>query len=242
MSKKLLADFTTATTFVIISTVSAQALEETTLNVIAGVSTMNQTKLGELPFYETTLVEDSEGMVTASVTSIDQLNIGGTEVMRLIEAGVTDIGTSAFAYFGNEVPAASGVDLPGLFTTVDELRAGVDAYRSIIDETLAKEYNAKLLGVWSISSITLFCRGDVTSLADLKGKNIRSYGSMLSALYEGLALTQSLWPMLRSCQLSNAALSTARPPELFPGMCQNGERSLIRFINCLSARRTGSLQ
>lgn len=186
MNRISLATVVTAATFAMTAAVSAQNLEETKLNVIAGVSTMNQTKLGELPFYETTLVEDSGGMVTASVTSLDQLNIGGTEVMRLIEAGATDIGTSAFAYFGNEVPAASGVDLPGLFATVDELRAGVDAYRSVIDETLAEEYNAKLLGVWSISNIMLFCRGDVTSLADLKGKNIRSYGSMLSALYEGL--------------------------------------------------------
>ncbi|MEN2979254.1 TRAP transporter substrate-binding protein [Tistrella bauzanensis] len=164
----------------------AKDLDHTELNVVAGVSTMNQYLLGEKPFYETVIVEDSEGAVSANVTSLDSLNIGGTDVMRLIESGATDIGTSAFAYFGNEVPAASGVDLPGLFSTLDELRAGVDAYRPVLDKTLAEQYNAKLLGVWGISNIMVFCRGEVTSLADLKGKNIRSYGTMLSALYEGL--------------------------------------------------------
>lgn len=165
---------------------TAQMLDKTELNVVGGVSTMNQFSLVEKPFYDKTLVENSQGAVTASVTSLDQLNIGGTDVMRLIESGATDIGTSAFAYFGNEVPAASGVDLPGLFTTLDELRVGVEAYRPTIEATLAEQYNAKLLGVWGVSNIMLFCRGEVTSLADLKGKNIRSYGTMLSALYEGL--------------------------------------------------------
>jgi len=167
----------------------AQDLAETKLNVITMFSSLNGYKIVELPFWTEEIPERSGGKVTAEVATLDQLNLSGGEVMRLLALGTTDVASSAPVYLTSEVPAMGGLELPGLFVDLNQQREGMNAYRPVLEKIFEENYQAKLLAVWALSPSMLFCRDPINSLHDLKGKKIRSWSVSLNTFFEQLGAT-----------------------------------------------------
>lgn len=167
----------------------AQDLPETKLSIIGSFGTLNGFKLVEQPFWTTHIPEASGGKVTADITPLDQLNLQGPEVLRLLRLGTADIVSSASGYVSSDVPALEGADLPGIFPNLATMRDALASYRPEMERLFEANFNSKLLGVWPTPPNVLFCREPVNSLADLKGRKIRSWSAGLNTIFEGVGAT-----------------------------------------------------
>lgn len=167
------------------SAAHAQAVPETKFKIVGMFSTLNAAGKVERPFWEETLPKASDGKITADYTSLDQLALQGPELLRLMRLGVVDFASGNLTFMSGDFPAFDGLDLPGLFLDLDNLRKGMEAYKPVLDGIMQQNYGAKLLFMWPNPPSILFCNEEVSSIESLHGKRIRSYSSALSDFIAG---------------------------------------------------------
>lgn len=142
----------------------------------------------EKPFWADTMPKASGGKITAQATPFTELGLKGSELMRLVKLGVFDIVHALPIYFAED-PAIEGIDIAGLVKDFGTARKVADAYLPVLDDLLQKKYGAKILNHYSFPAQSFYCRGDVKTVADLKGKKVRVQGASQGDLVEGLGGT-----------------------------------------------------
>ncbi|MCF3973363.1 TRAP transporter substrate-binding protein [Paracoccus salsus] len=140
----------------------------------------------EAPFWTEKLPEMTDGEFTAQLTSFDQMGIAGSDVYRMLGDGVFDVGATVADYTVGDAPELEGLDVPLVATTPAEARAMVEAARPMVDDIMRDRFDAQVLGIAPYPPQVVFCKGDVGSLADLKGKKVRGSGRMTTKLLEAL--------------------------------------------------------
>lgn len=153
---------------------AAHAQETFELNIVGGRTDLPQYSRHERPFWSETIPAATDGRITAQISSQDQLGFSGHEIFRLIGTGVVDAGSSVLAYVGSDDPINEGIDLAGLSADVDAAKAVSDAWIPVIDEAYQARHGIKLLAVWGYPGQVVFCRDELTSLADIRGRNVRT--------------------------------------------------------------------
>lgn len=140
----------------------------------------------EKPFWTETLPEASGGDLNVSMTTFDQMGIKGSDVYRLLSQGVFDVGMTVADYTVGDAPELEGLDVPLVANTAEEAKAMVDAARPMVEDIMKDRFNSKLLAIAPYPPQVVFCKGKVSSLADLKGKKIRGSGRMTTNFLEAL--------------------------------------------------------
>lgn len=163
----------------------AQQLPTTSLKVLGGNQTQNMFRYIEKPFFTKELGEKSNGAITTTFGSLEELGIKGPEVLRLLRVGVFDIAEGTLSYMAGEDPRFDGLDLPGVTLDIDTQRKAADAFRPVLEKAMAAKFNAKLLTMSPIALQVFYCRGDITSLNSLKGKKVRTFNPVMADLVEG---------------------------------------------------------
>lgn len=164
---------------------TAQDLPRTNLKVLGMFSNLNAGRSVERPFWTEHLTKASGGRVTADYTTFDQMGLKGSELLRLIKLGVLDFGSGNLSMFSSDFADFDGLDLSGVILDFETMRKASDAYAPVLDKIMQEKYGAKLLMMWPNPPSILFCRDQVASLDDLKGKKVRSYATPLSDFIEG---------------------------------------------------------
>jgi TRAP-type C4-dicarboxylate transport system substrate-binding protein len=159
----------------------AQALPPTTLNVVGSIGTLSMYTDREVPFWTQTVPKDSGGAIKVTVKPFTELGLKGGEIFRLVSSGTIQLSNNVLAYNSGEVPMNEATDLAGLVGTIDELKLALNAIRGNYAELLEKKYNVKLLGFGSYQAQVIYCRDAFTSIADLKGRKVRTSGASLQA-------------------------------------------------------------
>jgi TRAP-type C4-dicarboxylate transport system substrate-binding protein len=159
---------------------SAQDLPKQHFKVLGGFSNINFARTIERPFWVQKLPEASKGSIGAEFTTLDQMGLQGTEVMRLIRLGVVDFASGNLSYMASDSPVFDSLDLPGVYLDLPALRKSVDAYKPVLERVAAQRFNAKLLAIWPVPPQVLYCRQAIGGLADLKGKKVRSFSPALA--------------------------------------------------------------
>lgn len=136
------------------------------------------------PFWEQ-VTKDSNGKITADVLTIDQLGLKGGEVFRTIKSGLFNYVTNVMSFAAGDDPRNEALDIAGIAQTIPEVEKMDVAYRPILSELYEKKYNLKLMGVWPIGPVVVWCNAPVKSLADLKGKKIRAFNRTMSDFVQG---------------------------------------------------------
>lgn len=140
----------------------------------------------ETPFWTQKLPEMTQGEFTAQLTSFDQMGIAGSDVYRMLGDGVFDVGATVADYTVGDAPELEGLDVPLVATTAGEARAMVQAARPMVENIMRDRFNAEVLGIAPYPPQVVFCKGQVASLADLKGKKVRGSGRMTTKFLEAL--------------------------------------------------------
>jgi TRAP-type C4-dicarboxylate transport system substrate-binding protein len=127
------------------------------------------------------------GQVKLDVVSLPELGLTGFELVRVIRAGLVDIGDIILAYVAGDVPVIEGVDLPGLFPDLD---ASVKAHVSFMAaiKTHEDKLGGVVLGGYLWPGQYIFSRRPVRSPADLKGLKIRVYGTAQTEFARALGM------------------------------------------------------
>ncbi|WP_299817581.1 TRAP transporter substrate-binding protein [uncultured Roseibium sp.] len=173
-----------AVSMIALSTGTFAQAEE--LAVVGSWSGLPLHKQYEAPFWSEKLPEISDGDLTASLTTHDQMGIGGGDVFRLLSQGVFDVGMTVADYAVSDSAALEALDVPLIAPDAATAKKAVDAARPMVDDIYKDVFNAKVLGIAPYPPQVVFCNADITSLDDLKGKKVRASGRMTAKFLEAL--------------------------------------------------------
>lgn len=162
------------------------ALAEEQLAVVGSWSSLPLYKQFTTPFWTEELPKMTNGDFSAQLTSFDQMGIAGGDVFRMLGDGVFDVGQTVADYTVGDAPELEGLDVPLVATSADQAHAMVNAARPMVEDIMHDRFNAELLGIAPYPPQVVFCKGDIKSLADLKGKKVRGSGRMTTKLLEAL--------------------------------------------------------
>ena len=183
------------------------------------------------------------------------------DALRFVRAGTFDVISTQIGLASRDDPFVEGIDLIGVATTIDELRAAVNAYRTAFDKRIQDRFGAKVLAVWPFGTQVFFCNTPIKTLEDLKGKKVRSFTPSMSALIEALGATPvtlafpEVYPALQrgvaNCGITSpTSANTGRWPEvtshLLPlsvsGSVQAHLASLVWWNKLTPAQQAGITQ
>jgi TRAP-type C4-dicarboxylate transport system substrate-binding protein len=152
----------------------AQDLPKTQLKIVGGLSNLTAYNDYEKPFWTKTVPERSKGQITAEIKGFNDMGLKGPELLRLMSQGVIDFGTATLSYFASDNPINEAIDLAGLAPDVKTARSETEAFEPVYAKLYGEGSSVKLLGISPYPAQVLFCNADVNSLADLKGKKVRT--------------------------------------------------------------------
>ncbi|HEY5795986.1 MAG TPA: TRAP transporter substrate-binding protein [Bosea sp. (in: a-proteobacteria)] len=175
----LLAALTTA------AAVSAQtALPKLTISAVTQpLPTSAQYTLVDIPLLREGLPKASNGQFTVQLSSHAERNLGGAEIVRLVRSGQVDIGAGTLTTLSGDVPLLDGIDLSGLSPDIGMARKIADAMLPLANKELER-FNTRLVVTYPFPAQVLFCRQPFTTLSDLKGRKIRTFGNSLVDLVQ----------------------------------------------------------
>jgi TRAP-type C4-dicarboxylate transport system substrate-binding protein len=162
------------------------AVQAEELAVVGSWSGLPLHKQYETPFWTEDLPAATDGALTATLTTHDQMGIDGGDVYRMLGDGVFDVGMTVADYAVADSAALEALDVPLLAEDAATARAMVEAARPMVDDIYADVFNAKVLGIAPYPPQVVFCNGEITGLADLEGKKVRASGRMTAKLLEAL--------------------------------------------------------
>ncbi|MGI9335716.1 MAG: TRAP transporter substrate-binding protein [Gammaproteobacteria bacterium] len=173
------------------STPASAELDQLEFKVVGTWGNLQNWKDHESRFWNDILPEASGGSMTANAKPYTELGLSGYEVMRLLKLGVYDAVHGLTSYTSQDSPALEGIDLAGVVQDFDTYRKAMEAYRDVLARELNDKYNARLMILYTFPSQQLWCNlggrdNTSVSLADLKGKKIRTYSTTLGDFIEGL--------------------------------------------------------
>ncbi|TMI40911.1 MAG: TRAP transporter substrate-binding protein [Betaproteobacteria bacterium] len=169
--------------------VCAQDLPKTQFKVIGLNSPTVASIVDEVPFWRETLPKASNGAISADITPLDQMGIDDKTMLRLLRLGVMDFAGMDISKMAGDDPRFEGCDLAGITLDADKARAGCEAYRSVIDRQMQKNWNARLLAFGGNPPQVFWCRGLLGGLSDLKGKKVRVFNNTMRDFLGGIGAT-----------------------------------------------------
>lgn len=167
----------------------AQDLPKTQFKAIGLNSPTPVSIYDEVPFWKKTITEASKGSITADITPLDQMGIDDKTMLRLLKLGVMDFAGMDISKMAGDDPRFEACDLAGLTLDADKARTACNAYRDVIDKTMQKNWNAKLLAFGGNTPQVFWCKTPVKSLDDLKGKKVRVFNNTMRDFLGGLGAT-----------------------------------------------------
>ncbi len=129
----------------------------------------------DVPLLKEGVPRASNGRIEVELASWPERNLNGPEIIRLVRSGVVDIGAAPLATVSGDVPFLDMVDLAGMNPTIEQARKVADALLPEANKALER-FNTRIVATYPFAAQVLFCRQPVSSLADIKGKKIRTFG------------------------------------------------------------------
>ena len=128
----------------------------------------------------------TKGRVKLEIVSLPELGLSGFELVRVMQAGLVDIGDVMPTYVAGDIPVIEGADLLGIFGDYDTAVTGHRAWETVLREKYSDRLGAVVLGSWPWAQQLLFSNRPVTSLADVKGMKIRVFSPAMAQFVRAL--------------------------------------------------------
>jgi TRAP-type C4-dicarboxylate transport system substrate-binding protein len=158
-------------------TVHAQQLDKKQFNVVGTWNFLTNWQKLEQPLWATDLPAASGGNITGNIKSITELNLKGTELLRLLKQGVFDVAAALPIYVEDGAAVIEASDIAGVAKDFKMGRDIVTAWMPEMQAVMKEKHNALILGTFPFPEQVFYCRGDLKSIEDLKGKKVRVQGT-----------------------------------------------------------------
>jgi len=159
---------------------TADAQQKLTITIVTQpFGTQPQFTKVDQPILRDGLKAKSNGLIDVKLSAWPEMNLNGPEVLRLIRAGQVDIGAAPLSTVSGDVPFLDGIDLAGLHPDIEQARKTALALVPLANKELAK-FGSQIVAIYPFPAQVIWCRQPVSSLADLKGRKIRTFGASLN--------------------------------------------------------------
>ncbi len=146
------------------------------LKVVGSWSSLTMYKNLENPFWTNTFPKEFDREIKIQMTSLGQVKLKGAAVLRQMRMGVFDVVSTVADYVVSDSARLAGLDLPAMAPQIDLARVLTEAYRPVVEDALADDFDARLLAIAPYPAQVLFCKNQIAGLKDLKGKKVRASG------------------------------------------------------------------
>jgi TRAP-type C4-dicarboxylate transport system substrate-binding protein len=120
-----------------------------------------------------------------TLASHAERNLSGTEIVRLVRSGQAEIGAGTLTTLSGDVPILDGIDLSGLAPDIALARRIADAMVPIANRDMER-FGTRILATYPFPAQVVFCRAPFTTLADLRGRRVRTFGNSLVDFFTAL--------------------------------------------------------
>ncbi len=164
----------------------AQAIDQKKFNVVGTWNFLTNWKALEVPFWEKELAAASGGKLSGNIKSVTELNLKGTEVLRLLKTGVFDFAAMLPIYVEDGAAIVEAVDISAVARSFAMSREIANIWMPEMQKVMEERHGSLVLGTFTWPEQNFYCRGDIKSVADLKGKKVRVQGTSQADLVKGL--------------------------------------------------------
>jgi TRAP-type C4-dicarboxylate transport system substrate-binding protein len=133
----------------------------------------------DVPLLREGLPQRSQGRLRVTLASWPERNLNGPEIVRLVRSGQVEIGAVPLNTVAGDVPLLDMADLAGLNPTIAQARRIAEALEPELNRQLER-FGVRLIAMAPYPAQVLFCRERVNSLAELRGKRIRTGGGSIN--------------------------------------------------------------
>ena len=167
----------------------AQTIDKREFNVVGTWNFLTNFQQLERPFFSEVLPKASNGNLKGTVKAVNELNLKGTELLRMMKQGVFDMVFALPIYVEDGGAIIEAVDLSGVSRTFDMNREIANAWMPEMQQVMREKHNALILATHTWPEQNFYCRGDVKSVEDLKGKKVRVQGTSQADLVSAFGAT-----------------------------------------------------
>jgi hypothetical protein len=129
----------------------------------------------DIPRLREGIPQRSGGRIQVTLASWPERNLNGPELLRVLRAGQIDLGGIALPTVAGDVPLLDIIDLAGLLQSHEQGRRVAEAMMPEINRELER-VGVRIIATYPFPAQVFFCRDPIASLADLKGKRVRTPG------------------------------------------------------------------
>jgi TRAP-type C4-dicarboxylate transport system substrate-binding protein len=187
--RRLLAAAATAATIAFASGANAQNIDSKTFNVVGTWSFLTNYQQLEKPFFTEELPKLSDGKLKGNMKALNELNLKGTELLRLLKQGVFDMVFALPIYVEDGGAIIEALDIAGVARDYKMAKDISEIWLPEMQKVMKEKHNAIILGTHTWPEQDFYCRQDVKSVEDLKGKKVRVQGTSQSDLVSAFGAT-----------------------------------------------------
>ncbi len=171
------------------ATASAQTIDTRTFSVVGTWNFLTNWQKFEKPFWTEEIDKASGGKLKANIKAVNELNLKGNELLRLLKQGVFDFAFALPIYVEDGGAVIEALDIAGVARDFKMAKDVADLWLPEMQKVMRERHNAIILATHVWPEQDFYCRGEIKSVADLKGKKIRVQGQSQSDLVTALGGT-----------------------------------------------------
>lgn len=175
--RSTLAAAVIAGTVALSGAVHAQNIDKKEFNVVGTWNFLTNWQKLEQPFWATELSAASDGKLTGNIKSITEVNLKGTEILRLLKQGVYDVAAALPIYVEDGGAVIEASDIAGVARDFKMGRDIAASWMPEMQKVMRERHGAVILATFPFPEQVFYCRGDIKGIGDLKGKKIRVQGT-----------------------------------------------------------------
>lgn len=156
---------------------NAQPVDKKEFNVVGTWNFLTNWQKLEQPFWVTELPAASGGNLKGNIKSITEVNLKGTELLRLLKQGVYDVAAALPIYVEDGGAIIEASDIAGVARDFKMGREIVTAWMPEMQKVMRERHGAMILATFPFPEQVFYCKGDIKGIGDLKGKKIRVQGT-----------------------------------------------------------------
>ena len=155
----------------------AQQLDKKEFNIVGTWNFLTNWQKLEQPLWVTDMPAASGGNIKGNIKSITEVNLKGTELLRLLKQGVFDIAAALPIYVEDGGAVIEASDIAGVAKDFKMGREIAAAWLPEMQTVMKERHGATILATFPFPEQVFYCKGDIKSIEDLKGKKIRVQGT-----------------------------------------------------------------